>query len=77
MKKITLDCLDIGKTARVISVNNDETIKRRFYDIGIVSDALVTNLFESPFKDPIAYKIKNAIIAIRKKDSKKIVVEEL
>lgn len=77
MSKITLNNLKIGKSAKVISLNNIGTIKRRLLDIGLTPGTIVTSYLESPFKDPIAYKIKNAIIAIRKSDSKEIEVEEL
>lgn len=72
----TLDKLEIGKVARVISIN-DSNIKRRLLDIGLIEDSVITSYLISPFKDPIAYKIKNAIIAIRKSDSKNIEVEVL
>lgn len=78
MKKIiTLDKLKIGETAKVISVNNKGSIRRRLLDIGFVPSTLITASLASPFNDPIAYRVKNAQIAIRKCDSKYIVVEVL
>ena len=74
-QEITLDKLKIGETAKVISVNNTGTIRRRLLDIGLIPNTLVTAVLASPFRDPIAYRIKNALIAIRKCDSKHIVVE--
>ena len=74
--KTTLDKLKIGESARVISINNS-SIKRRLLDIGLIEGSVVTSYLESPFKDPIAYKIKNAIIAIRNNDSHEIEVELL
>ena len=73
---MTLDKLDINKKARVISINNS-SIKRRLLDIGLIEGSIITSYLKSPFNDPIAYKIKNAIIAIRKCDSKEIEVELL
>lgn len=74
--KTTLDKLELGKSARVISINNS-SIKRRLLDIGLIENSIVTSYLISPFNDPIAYKIKNAIIAIRNIDSKEIEVEVL
>lgn len=74
--KTTLDKLEIGKKAKVISIKNS-SIKRRLLDLGLIEDSIVFSYLISPFKDPIAYKIKNAIIAIRKSDSKDIEVELL
>ena len=77
MNKITLDNLKVGKSARVIAVNNTGNIRRRLLDIGLVPNTLVTAVLVSPFNDPIAYKIKNATIAIRKCDSHEIEVYEI
>lgn len=73
----SLDNLEIGKTAKVISINNKGSIKRRLLDLGIVPSSLITAVLGSPFNDPIAYKVKNAIVAIRKSDSRDIMVEEV
>ena len=76
MKK-TLDKLDIGKKGIVLSIDINGDIKRRFLDLGLIEGAEVFAYLKSTFNDPIAYKIKNAIIAIRKSDSRCIVVDEL
>ena len=75
--KTTLDKLNIGESARIISIDDSISIKRRLLDIGLIEESIITGYLKSPFNDPIAYKIKNAIIAIRKIDSKKIEVEVL
>ena len=75
--KTTLDKLKVGEIATIININNTGSIRRRLLDIGLIPGSIVTSYLESPFKDPIAYKIKNAIIAIRKSDSKEIEVDTL
>ena len=74
MNDLSLDLLEIGKKASVISVNSDELIKRRLLDMGLVENSIVECILESPFKDPRAYLIKGALVAIRNDDAKKIVV---
>lgn len=74
---ITLDNLKIGRSSKVIKINNTGTIRRRLLDLGIVPGTIITAELSSPFKDPVAYRIRNALIAIRKNDSKNIIVEEL
>lgn len=76
-QKLTLDNLKIGKYARVIEINNADSIRRRLLDLGLVPGTIIKAELSSPFQDPIAYKIKNALVAIRKQDSKNIIVEEL
>ena len=74
MNDLSLDLLEIGKKASVMSVNSDELIKRRLLDMGLVENSIVECILESPFKDPRAYLIKGALVAIRNDDAKKIVV---
>lgn len=76
-QEITLDNLKIGTSAKVIKINNEGTIRRRLLDLGLVPGTTITAVLSSPFNDPIAYKIRNATIAIRKCDSKNIIMEEL
>lgn len=72
--KCTLNKLPINKSAIINSVKGNGNFKTRIMDFGFIEEALVTPLFTSPFGDPTAYLIKNAIIALRYKDSKNIIV---
>ena len=76
-QEITLDNLKIGNSCKIIELNNEGSIRRRLLDLGLIPGTIITAVLSSPFNDPIAYKIKNATIAIRKNDSKNIIVEEL
>ena len=42
-----------------------------------IEDAVITPIFESTFGDPTAYLIKNAVIALRRKDCENIIVYPL
>ncbi len=72
--KYTLNELPINKSAVINSVKCNGALKNRIMDFGFIEDALVTPLFTSPFGDPTAFLIKNAIVALRYKDSKNIIV---
>lgn len=74
---ITLNQLKIGKSCRVLKINNIGSIRRRLLDLGLVPGTIIIAELSSPFNDPVAYKIKNALVAIRENDSKNIIVEEL
>ncbi|MBQ9937584.1 MAG: ferrous iron transport protein A [Oscillospiraceae bacterium] len=63
------------KTARVVKVNINGDMRRRFLDIGLIKGEIVKRLYNSPFNDPVAYLIRDNVIAIRKKDSDNILVE--
>lgn len=74
---ITLNYLQIGKSGKIIKLNNTGSIRRRLLDLGFIPGTIIKAELSSPFQDPIAYKIRNALVAIRKSDSKNIIVEEL
>ena len=73
----SLNDLELNKEAIVIKVAANENIKNRLLDIGLVPRSKIKTVLISPGKDMIAYQIKGAIIAIRKDDTKDIMVEEL
>ena len=76
-EKYSLEKLKIGNSAKVVKLDNIGSIRRRLLDIGLIPGTIITAEFISPFNDPIAYKIRNALIAIRKIDAKNIIVEDV
>ena len=58
-----------GDRCIIENINIDNSIKRRLLDLGIVKGTLVECLYESMFKSPVAYLVRDTVIAIRKKDS--------
>ena len=56
-----------------MTANN--SIKRRLQDLGLIEGTVVECVLKSPFKDPKAYLIRGALIAIRKEDCSNIEVE--
>ena len=46
------------------SINNIDTIKRRFYDFGVTEGVKIKLLYISPSKNIRAYKINNSIIKL-------------
>ncbi len=76
-KHIPLSNLEINKKAKITNINCNDSEKRRFLDLGIVKDTIITPLFDSPFGTPTAYEIRNTVIAIRKENANKIEVVEI
>lgn len=74
LKRLTeLSC---GEMARVCRLEGDADVCRRLRSIGISEDSKVRRAFESPFGDPVAYEVQGILVAIRKEDGRKILVEE-
>ena len=57
-----------GERGIVDALHIGGDMRRRFLDIGLVENTEVECVGQSPGKDPLAYSIRGAVIAIRKKD---------
>ncbi|MBQ5321213.1 MAG: ferrous iron transport protein A [Oscillospiraceae bacterium] len=66
----------LGERAVVLKISTEKELLRRFYDIGLIPGATVTCLHKSPFGDPYAIEVSGSVIAVRKKDLKKIFIKE-
>ncbi len=68
---------EINETYVITNVLSDKNLIRRVLDFGIIKGTGVERLFSSPFGDPTAYRIKNSVVAMRKSESDKILVEKI
>lgn len=71
----SLNHLSPGQCAFVKRLENPSAMRQRLLDLGLTEHTEILCLGRSPFKDPSAYLIRGAVIAIREADSKKIIVE--
>ena len=74
---LSLSALPIGHTARVTGLSATGSERRRLLDLGIVSGTIIEALQKSPSGDPVAYAIRGAVIALRREDASKIMIEAL
>ena len=75
MRKNTLNELKKGDKAIIKELKIEGSMKRRLLDIGLIKNSIVECVLESPLKDPKAYWIRGALIAIRDNDAKTIIIE--
>lgn len=68
--QISLDTLAPGQTAYVCSMSVQGEIRRRLQELGITAGAPVTCVMRAPSGDPTAYRIRSAVIAIRREDAR-------
>ena len=68
--------LSIGETAKVIRINLSGEIRRRLFDLGLIKDTKVECVMKSHKGNPIAYRIRGALIALRNTDTDKIEVRK-
>ena len=69
---ICLNRMNIYEEAVVAKIGEKS---RRLKDLGLVEGTKVKCVLRSPLGDPYAYKIRGAVVAIRKEDASQIMVE--
>ena len=69
-----LDQLSPGQRAVVTELCNEDTMRRRLRELGMIEGTPVECVGQSPLGDPSAYLIRGAVIALRREDSRKITV---
>ncbi len=64
-----------GERARVKRLTTSGAMRRRLLDLGLIEETAVMCLGRSPLGDPSAYLIRGAVIAIRARDSRPILID--
>ena len=68
--------LKAGCTAVVKEIHSTNAERRRMFDLGILPGTRIENVMPSPLGDPIAYRVRSAVIALRSEQAKLIEIEE-
>lgn len=71
----TLDQLPPGSAARVTAMRLTGAERRRMMDLGILPGAAIEVALENPLGDPTAYRVRGAVIALRREQARQIQVE--
>ena len=73
----TLDTLPLRHSGRVVYIDKSCSIFQRLADLGITPGTAITPLHKSILKNPIAYEIRGAVLALRKEDAKCIFIHDI
>lgn len=75
---IALSTLARGHRARIARIDADDALARRLLSLGVQEGFELELLHEGPFcRDPIAIRLHERIIALRRRDASHIMVELL
>jgi len=61
--------LETGMRAYVVDIHSEDSMRRRLQDLGLIEGTEVVCVQKSPLRDPTAFLIRGAIIALRREDS--------
>ncbi len=73
---MTLDRLEVGKTAKIAKVGGEGALRCRLLDMGLIPGTVVTVVKIAPLGDPIELSLRGYQLSIRKDDAEKILLEE-
>ena len=71
---MTLNELEVGKTAKVVRLNGEGAVKRRIMDMGLTKGTEVTVRKVAPLGDPIEITVRGYELSIRKDEASKVEV---
>ena len=67
--------IDVNKKFILKNIDFHGIKKRRLYDLGFIPGQVIEKMYDSVFKNPSCYKIKDTFIALRKEYAYKIEVD--
>ena len=68
-EKRTLSSLSVGQSGIVQAVCTEGDMRRRLQDLGLICGTRVDCVGISPLGDPKAFRIRGAVIALRRSDA--------
>ena len=60
--------LKAGTNFKILQINHNHSAGKRLIDMGLTPDTTVTVEQVAPFGDPYIIKVRNYLLAVRKKD---------
>ena len=72
LTNIPLSAIGIGSMCQIVSLNLQGLLRRRILDLGMVPGTSVQCIRKSPSGDPIAYRVRDTLIALRREDASQI-----
>jgi Fe2+ transport system protein FeoA len=75
MAHYTLDRLELGAVATVTKLTCAGANRRRLMDLGILPGTRLQAELKSPLGDPVAYRVREALIALRREQAREVEIE--
>lgn len=72
LTNIPLSTIGIGSRCQIVSLNLHGLLRRRILDLGMVPGTPVQCIRKSPAGDPVAYMVRDTLIALRSEDASQI-----
>ncbi|HHY13662.1 MAG TPA: ferrous iron transport protein A [Thermoanaerobacterales bacterium] len=73
----SLDTLPVGSYAKILDIKISGKARRRVLDLGFIRGTKIEVVLKSPSGNTTAYQVRGTLIALRTKETSKIIVERL
>ena len=60
----------------ITEIHSKNAERRRLLDLGILPGTKIENVMNSPLGDPVAYRVRSTVVALRREQTALIEVEE-
>ena len=70
-----LTSLGRGESARISGLESRGLSRRRLLDLGLTPGTLITREFDAPLGEPTAFRVRDAMVALRREDAFGIFIE--
>ena len=70
----SLDCLQQGCQARVVSIAGDSEVRRRLLEMGFCNATCVELIRRAPFGDPIEFRLRGYCLSLRREQAQNVTV---
>ena len=74
---MTLEQLVPGASAAVVTVGGQGPFRRRLMELGVLPGTEITRTGQAPLGDPLTYRVRGAVIGLRRTEAATILVEPL
>ncbi len=74
---VSLASLEVGATARVVSVEDESPAGRRIQDLGFVPGTLVEVRRRAPLGDPVEFELRGTRLCLRRREAARIRVRRV
>jgi len=72
---VKLSSLEPGQSGRVLALRSEGFNRRRLLDLGLTPGTVVECAFPGPMKEPMAYRVRGALVALRPEQTDEIEIE--
>jgi DtxR family Mn-dependent transcriptional regulator len=74
---VKLSSLEPGQAGRILALRTEGFNRRRLLDLGLTPGTVVECSFPGPMAEPMAYRVRGALIALRREQANEIEIEPL